>query len=166
MIEGFFPNFHFTIFCRIEIEPLSIIFEFITVRIRSRLNGERSWTTAQLTMFDTGRVSQISDSCRVVTYPKVFSSEWSGIRSSSPPPVFLPWLRSRLEKRGVILKRTIVRSLADLRGLGHNELDNATSFRSVVLKDVQEKNMIPVKQQNIRIRKPGYDRLYVRRGDN
>lgn len=82
------------------------------------------------------------------------------------PTVFLPWLRERLEKRGVIFKRLYVRSLEDLKGLGHDVLVNATGFGARDLKEVQEKRIVPVKQQNIRIRKSGYDQLYIRRGQD
>ncbi|KIY02259.1 uncharacterized protein Z520_02397 [Fonsecaea multimorphosa CBS 102226] len=80
------------------------------------------------------------------------------------PPTFIAWLRGRLESRGVVFKRLIVRSLADLKDMGHDVLINATAYGSVALEDVRETRMVTVKQQNIRIRMPGYNRLYIRRG--
>ncbi len=82
------------------------------------------------------------------------------------PPTFIAWLRTRLESKGVVFKRLIVRSLADLKDMGHDVLINATAWGSVSLQDVQERRLVTVKQQNIRIRKAGYDRLYIRRGQN
>ncbi|PGH15176.1 hypothetical protein AJ79_02541 [Helicocarpus griseus UAMH5409] len=80
------------------------------------------------------------------------------------PPTFICWLRSRLEEQGVKFKRTFVRSLRDLKGMGHDVLINATGFGSVKLLDVEEKRIVPVRQQNIRIRNDQYNRLYIRRG--
>jgi hypothetical protein len=81
------------------------------------------------------------------------------------PPTFIAWLRGRLESKGVVFKRLVVRSLADLKDMGHDVLVNATAWGSVGLQDVQEKRLVTVKQQNIRIRMPGYNKLYIRRGD-
>jgi hypothetical protein len=80
------------------------------------------------------------------------------------PPVFLPWMRKNLEDRGIVFKRVQVKSLSDLGGMGHEVLINASGWGAASLEDVKEKNLVPVKQQNIRIRKPGYNRLYIRRG--
>lgn len=82
------------------------------------------------------------------------------------PPIFLRWLQIKLEKRGVVFKRLEVRSLADLKDLGHEVLINASGWGSSQLLDVQEKRLVPIKQQNIRVRKSGYNRLFIRRGDN
>lgn len=82
------------------------------------------------------------------------------------PMVFLPWLRQRLEKRGVVFKRLVVRSLADLKNLKHDVLVNASGSGAVGLQDVAETRIVPIKQQNLRIKKSGYDRLFIRRGDN
>lgn len=93
-----------------------------------------------------------------------FGMEWETVVIT--PMVFLPFLRARLEQRGVVFKRLTVRSLADLKGLGHDILVNASGIGSAELQDVRELKIIPMKQQNIRIKKPGYDRLYIRRGKN
>ena len=82
------------------------------------------------------------------------------------PPTFLPWFRKHLEERGVSFKRTFVKSLRDLKGMGHDVLINATGFGATKLLDVQETKMTPVRQQNIRLRRDGYNRLYIRRGLN
>ncbi|KAK5203325.1 hypothetical protein LTR41_010968 [Exophiala xenobiotica] len=74
-------------------------------------------------------------------------------------------MRERLEKRGVIFKRLIARCLGDLKEMGHDVLVNATSFGSAKLQDVQEKNLVLVKQQNIRVRHSSHNRLYIRRGE-
>lgn len=93
-----------------------------------------------------------------------FGVEWETVVLT--PTVFLPWMRNRLEQRGVDFKRLVVRSLNDLKEMGHDVLVNATCFGSADLSDVRETRLVPVKQQNIRIRKPGYDKLYIRRGSN
>ena len=80
------------------------------------------------------------------------------------PPTFLPWFRQHLEKQGVRFQRTYVKSLRDLRGMGHDVLINATGFGAMKLLDVEEKRITPVRQQNIRLRKDGYNRCYIRRG--
>ncbi|KAL3480891.1 nucleotide-binding domain-containing protein [Aspergillus californicus] len=80
------------------------------------------------------------------------------------PPVFLIWFRRRLEAQGVKFERTYVKSLRDLQGLGHDVLVNATGFGAMILLDVQEKRITPIRQQNIRLRQDGYNRCYIRRG--
>ncbi|KAJ5040127.1 hypothetical protein NUH16_009928 [Penicillium rubens] len=80
------------------------------------------------------------------------------------PPTFLSWFRQHLEKQGVRFQRTYVKSLRDLRGMGHDVLINATGFGAMKLLDVEEKRITPVRQQNIRLRKDGYNRCYIRRG--
>jgi hypothetical protein len=80
------------------------------------------------------------------------------------PPTFLPWFRQHLEKQGVKFQRTYVKSLRDLRGMGHDVLINATGFGAMKLLDVEEKRIVPVRQQNLRLRKDGYNRCYIRRG--
>lgn len=80
------------------------------------------------------------------------------------PPTFLPWFRQHLEKQGVKFHRTYVKSLRDLRGMGHDVLINATGFGAMKLLDVDEKRITPVRQQNLRLRKDGYNRCYIRRG--
>ena len=92
-----------------------------------------------------------------------------GLRYSTvilTPPVFLPWMRKTLEARGVMFKRMRVKALADLKGMGHDVLINATNAGAMSLLDVQEKHLVPVKQQNIRIRNEKYNKLYIRRGHN
>jgi D-amino-acid oxidase len=42
------------------------------------------------------------------------------------PPVFLPWMRRRLEGSGVKFQRMTVSSLSDLEGMGHDVLVNAS----------------------------------------
>lgn len=82
------------------------------------------------------------------------------------PPTFLTWFREHLEQRGVRFQRTYVKSLRDLKGMGHDVLINATGFGAVKLLDVEESHITPIRQQNIRLRKDGYNRCYIRRGPN
>ncbi|KAK5202849.1 hypothetical protein LTR96_011231 [Exophiala xenobiotica] len=86
-----------------------------------------------------------------------FGMEWQTVVIT--PTTFLPFLRERLEARGVVFKRMIVRSLADLKGLAHHILVNASGGGSTELQDVLDSKIVPMKQQNIRIRQSGYDRL-------
>lgn len=51
---------------------------------------------------------------------------------------FVIWLCERLQARGIKFKRTRVYSLADLKGLGHDILINASGIRAENLKDVME----------------------------
>lgn len=91
-----------------------------------------------------------------------FGMKWKTVVIT--PTTFLPWLRSRLEARGVKFLRTKVSSLADLKGMGHDVLVNATGFGAQSLSDVQEKRITALRQQNIRIRKAGYNSLFIRWG--
>lgn len=56
------------------------------------------------------------------------------------PKVFLPWLRARLEKRGVVFKRIpTVKSLEELGGMvEYDVLVNASGRASATLEDVQD----------------------------
>jgi glycine/D-amino acid oxidase-like deaminating enzyme len=48
--------------------------------------------------------------------------------------------------------------------MGHDVLVNATGFGAMRLLDVGETKITAIRQQNLRIRKHGYNRLYIRRG--
>lgn len=82
------------------------------------------------------------------------------------PPVFLPWLRQRLEERGVTFKRVCVGSLAELKGLGHDILINASGLGSATLADVKDAGVKPIRLQSCIIKHPTYRQGFVRRGDN
>lgn len=82
------------------------------------------------------------------------------------PPVFLPWMREKLEKRGVVFKKVSVGSLTELKGLGHDILINASGLGSVTLSDVKDTAIKPVRLQSLIIKHPTYRQGYVRRGDN
>lgn len=82
------------------------------------------------------------------------------------PQIFLLWLHQRLTDRGVKFIRTKVNSLADLKGLGHDVLINASGLGSEKLKDVQEKNLVPMRLQCVVAKADNYDRLFIRRGEN
>ena len=79
------------------------------------------------------------------------------------PTTFLPWMRGRLEAAGVQFKRAHVRSLADLRGLGHDVLVNATGTGARFLADVKDANMQEVRGQSLLV-KSDYGNLLTRRG--
>lgn len=91
-----------------------------------------------------------------------FGMKWKTVVIT--PVTFLPWFRAKLEARGVEFRRTKVSSLSVLKGMGHDVLINATGFGARLLSDVQEKRIIPLCQQNIRIRKEGYNSLFIRWG--
>ncbi|CAG9949205.1 unnamed protein product [Clonostachys rosea f. rosea IK726] len=80
------------------------------------------------------------------------------------PPVFLSWMRKRLEARGVQFHYSNVRSLAELRNFGHDVLINATGARTKDLKDVDEPNLVPYRLQSLVIKKD-YDECYIYRGN-
>ncbi|KAK5048698.1 hypothetical protein LTR84_005790 [Exophiala bonariae] len=93
-----------------------------------------------------------------------FGMKWQTVVIS--PPTFINWFRGHLENQGVKFKRLHVKALRDLEGLGHDVLINASGFGSTLLEDVRESAIIPVRQQNIRLRKEGYNKLFIRRGEN
>lgn len=82
------------------------------------------------------------------------------------PPVFLTWMRAKLEKRGVEFKKVSVGSLAELKGMGHDVLINASGIGSATLTDVQDTKVKPVRLQSCIIKHPAYRQAYARRGDN
>lgn len=69
---------------------------------------------------------------------------------------FFPWLRSKLEASGVKFKRVNVRSLADLSGLGHDVLVNASGTGPLRLADVTDQNVQEVCGQTLLV-KTDYD---------
>lgn len=81
------------------------------------------------------------------------------------PPVFLPWMRARLEAKGVRFQRTKVNSLEELKGRKHDVLINAAGAQSRNLKDVADADLIPYRLQSIII-KSDYDECYIYRGNN
>ncbi|KAH7124895.1 hypothetical protein B0J13DRAFT_628204 [Dactylonectria estremocensis] len=82
------------------------------------------------------------------------------------PQKFLTWLYERLKSRGIEFRQTRVYSLADLEGLGHDVLINASGIGAENLKDVMEKNLTPWRLQCVVAKAPvSYDRLFIRRGD-
>lgn len=82
------------------------------------------------------------------------------------PQKFLDWLYERLKARGIKFKRARVYSLADLKGMGHDVLINASGIGAENLKDVMEKNLTPWRLQTVVAKAPvTYDRLFIRRGD-
>ncbi|KAH8432770.1 FAD-dependent oxidoreductase [Aspergillus melleus] len=81
------------------------------------------------------------------------------------PMVFLPWLRSKLEATGVKFQRATVRSLADLKEMGHDILINAAGIGPLRLKDVKDTKVQEVRGQTILV-KSKFDKLFVRNGNN
>jgi hypothetical protein len=80
------------------------------------------------------------------------------------PSILLPWLRRRLEATGVQFERATVRSLADLKGMGHDMLINASGSGPMYLKDVKDDTMSPVRGQTVLVRS-NFDELWIRRGE-
>ncbi|OJD40785.1 aromatic amino acid aminotransferase [Diplodia corticola] len=79
------------------------------------------------------------------------------------PTVFLSWLRERLEAAGVAFKRANVRSLADLKGMGHDVLINAAGWGARFLGDVADQDVEQVRGQTVLVR-TDYDKVWTRRG--
>ncbi|KAF9634794.1 hypothetical protein BFW01_g5689 [Lasiodiplodia theobromae] len=82
------------------------------------------------------------------------------------PRVFLGWMYERLRERGVRFVRTRVRALGELSGMGHDVLVNAAGLGVERLKDVREMDFTPQHLQVVIAEAPGYDRLFIRRGEN
>lgn len=76
---------------------------------------------------------------------------------------FLPWLRKQLEETGVTFKRANVESLADLKGMGHEVLINASGWGARFLKDVADQEVEQVRGQTVLV-KTDYNKLFIRRG--
>lgn len=81
------------------------------------------------------------------------------------PHTFLPWIRKRLEASGVVFKRATVRSVADLKGMGHDVLINASGSGPKTLTDIKDDSMVLVRGQTCLV-KSSYDKIYIRRGDD
>ncbi|KAI0188259.1 nucleotide-binding domain-containing protein [Astrocystis sublimbata] len=79
------------------------------------------------------------------------------------PPVFLPWMRNRLEANGVKFKRVNVRALSDLKEMGHDILINATGVGARYLEDVKDMQMTEVRGQTVLV-KTNYPKIWTRRG--
>ena len=81
------------------------------------------------------------------------------------PLVFLPWLRKRLEDSGVTFQRMTVKSLSELKELGHDLLVNATGVGSYTLEDVQDKDVQMIRGQTIVVRHD-YNKCFQRDDGN
>lgn len=81
------------------------------------------------------------------------------------PPIFLKWMRSRLEAQGVKFQRAHVESLEDLKHGNHDILINASGAQSKHLKDVADTSLVPFRLQSILI-EADYDECYIYRGKN
>ncbi|KAH7356366.1 hypothetical protein BKA66DRAFT_538938 [Pyrenochaeta sp. MPI-SDFR-AT-0127] len=80
------------------------------------------------------------------------------------PKKFLPWMKARLEDRGVKFVRTCVNSLGDLGGMGHDVLVNASGFGAEKLADVREADFVPNTMQVVVVKAPlNFNSLFVRR---
>lgn len=78
-------------------------------------------------------------------------------------PVFLPWLRTRLEGSGVRFKQSSVRSLFDLKGMDRHILINCSGSGTRFLKDVADEDMKFVKGQTMLV-KADHDKILICRG--
>lgn len=79
------------------------------------------------------------------------------------PPVFLEWLCSRLENRGVEFIRRSVESLSELKDLRHDVLINATGAGSKLLTDVSDSSLVPYRLQSI-VTKKDWNEGFLYRG--
>lgn len=79
------------------------------------------------------------------------------------PPVFLPWLAKRLKDSGVTFLRKDVKTLRELKGLGHDVLVNATGWGAKFLHDVADSKLQQVRGQTI-LAKSDFDKIVMRHG--
>ncbi|KAK7214128.1 hypothetical protein V2G26_021306 [Clonostachys chloroleuca] len=79
------------------------------------------------------------------------------------PAVYLVWLRKRLEASGIKFRRMSVSSLADLRGMGHDILVNATGVGARHLNDVADQQMQEVRGQTVLV-ESNFNKIWIRRG--
>ena len=79
------------------------------------------------------------------------------------PPVFLRWLRKRLETSGVKFVRRTVSSLGELHGMGHDILINATGIGSRYLTDVVDEKVQEVRGQTVLV-ESNFNKIWIRRG--
>jgi hypothetical protein len=81
------------------------------------------------------------------------------------PRVFLPWLRGRLEKRGVVFKRVgEVKRLGELKDMGHDVLVNASGLASMTLEDVKDGKMM-MDRTYCTVVKSWFEGAFVGQGD-
>lgn len=94
----------------------------------------------------------------------LFGIEYSSVVVS--PTVFLPWLRARLETRGVKFERVErINALSDLKSRHHDILINAAGASSKTLEDVQDASLEPFRLQSVVI-KSNFDEAFIYRGRN
>ncbi|KAH6973845.1 hypothetical protein BKA56DRAFT_634751 [Ilyonectria sp. MPI-CAGE-AT-0026] len=78
-------------------------------------------------------------------------------------PVFLKWMKARLEARGVAFKRMSIQNFDELKGFGHDILINASGASSKHLPSVADKTLIPCRLQSIVLEKK-WDKGFIYRG--
>ncbi|VUC32834.1 unnamed protein product [Clonostachys rosea] len=103
---------------------------------------------------------------RVLTKDEMPSGASFGMAYKSiivTPPIYLVWLRRRLEATGVKFQRATVNSLSDLAGMGHDLLINSTGVGARYLKDVADLDMQEVRGQTILV-KSDFHKIWIRRG--
>ncbi|KAK4034825.1 hypothetical protein C8A01DRAFT_38700 [Parachaetomium inaequale] len=80
------------------------------------------------------------------------------------PGVFLPWLKARLEERGVKFVRVAeVKALGELTCLGHDVLVNASGLASLTLLDVWDESVV-MDRTYVCVVKSEYPFAHVKRG--
>jgi D-amino-acid oxidase len=80
------------------------------------------------------------------------------------PVVLLQFLRERLERLGVKFLRTAVNALADLKGLGHDYLINASGLGALKLTDVPKDPAVESVLSQLILAKFYYDKTFMRHG--
>jgi D-amino-acid oxidase len=76
------------------------------------------------------------------------------------PNVFLLWLKTRLEKSGVVFNRMSLNSLSDAAAIPHDVIINATGVGAAKLADVQDQDVRKIWGQTIVV-KSEYDKLFM-----
>ncbi|KAF6822734.1 putative FAD dependent oxidoreductase [Colletotrichum plurivorum] len=79
------------------------------------------------------------------------------------PTIFFPWLAQQLRDRGVVFVRKTIKSLSDLRHLGHNVVVNSTGSGARFLHDVSDENVYEVRGQTMLV-KTDFDKIVMRHG--
>lgn len=118
--------------------------------------AEELWSKDRVPGFEVLDVSQLPESFKTVVAVKYPSFVVT-------PPVFLPWLRRRLEASGVKFQRiSTVHSLDELQDLGHDILVNASGIASRDLADVLDEKVLTDRTYTTLV-KSDYDQSFVRR---
>ncbi|CAH0016688.1 unnamed protein product [Clonostachys rhizophaga] len=146
---------------RIQLESFAVLWRLAKIYPESGLR--RSKMTE---IFEYGACEEIWCSSKIPGFRWLDANELPAAASFGmecqtlciSPPVFLSWMRQRLEARGVQFHHSNVRSLAELRDFGHDVLIIATGART------KDPNLAPYRLQTL-VAKKDDDECYIYRGN-